>query len=88
MAESPIVVGEHSVCGIPHERVTERDLALARISARLAALQDLALAQEVHGLVERPLADERPRAPVPEALTEHAARAQDAPRMGIEPLEA
>ena len=92
VAEPLVVVGEHRVSGLAHDRVAEGELLFAREAALFAAHEHLAL----HQLAEpaddvrrfRGRAEERLDAPAPERSAEDARRAEEAARVVLHVFEA
>ena len=89
MTELPIMLGQHRVRRVAHERVPERVLRFAGDARRRARDDRLAAHEDVEPRreVERALADQRPHASGVERLSEDARGAKDASRVGIEAVE-
>jgi hypothetical protein len=87
VAEGGVVLGEHRVGGVAHERVTEGELLLAG-EARRGAAHDQLLGLELRELALCARRDEVVDGVAPEHLAEDARGPQHAPALGVERLEA
>ena len=81
-------VREHRVRRLAHQRVAEAELGLVPEALLPRPRDDLLLGQVLQPALHVPAADERRHAALVERLPEHARRAEHAPRLHVEPLEA